>query len=277
MRVIKKVNNNVAVALNDKNEEIFIVGKGVGFQKTPYDIVDENIIEKIYVVPKNIKMFDILNDIPPEDIYLAEEIILMGKKMLDKELNPNLLLTLSDHLNFSIQRNNEELNIRSPLEWEVRSIYPEEVEVARKALEIIKAKRGLTLPQSEVTLIALHFVNAQIGSGQMSETTKITTIIGEILSIIKYTYEMDFEENSLEFRRFATHIRYFVTRQMHKKTFSNENESIFQFVQEKHPEHVRCVEKIDKFLEANYSWTCSNDEKLYLVLHILRLTSKSNI
>lgn len=35
MKVIKKVNNNVAIAINDNNEEVFVVGKGVGFLKTP--------------------------------------------------------------------------------------------------------------------------------------------------------------------------------------------------------------------------------------------------
>lgn len=35
MKVIKKVNNNVAIAINDNNEEVFVVGKGVGFPKTP--------------------------------------------------------------------------------------------------------------------------------------------------------------------------------------------------------------------------------------------------
>lgn len=37
MKVIKKVNNNVAIAINEHNEEVFVVGKGVGFLKTPYE------------------------------------------------------------------------------------------------------------------------------------------------------------------------------------------------------------------------------------------------
>jgi beta-glucoside operon transcriptional antiterminator len=52
------------------------------------------------------------------------------------------------------------------------------------------------------------------------------------------------------------------------------NEEIFQMVKLKYTEEIKCVEKIEKFLEANYGWSCSNDEKLYLVLHIQRLTSK---
>lgn len=276
MKALKKVNNNVVLAVNEKNEQVFVVGKGLGFQKTPFEITDENIIEKIYVAPKNIKMFDILNDIPIEDICLAEDIIQEGKKILGKELNSNLLLTLSDHISFALQRSKNGTQIKSPLEWEVKNLYPEETKVGQKALEIVKNKAGVNLPQSEVTFIALHFVNAQTSSGDMSETTKITTIIGEILSIIKYHYKMEFDENSLNFTRFVTHIRYFIKRQMSSKSLQNENEEIYQMVKSKYTEEIKCVEKIEKFLETNYSWTCSNDEKLYLVLHIQRLTSKSD-
>jgi beta-glucoside operon transcriptional antiterminator len=276
MKVIKKVNNNVALAVNDRNEEVFVVGKGLGFLKTPYEITDENIIEKIYVAPKNIKMFDILNDIPIEDICLAEEIIQAGKRILEKELNSNLLLTLSDHISFALQRSKSGSQVKSPLEWEVKNLYPEETKVGQEALKIVKEKTGVSLPQSEVTFIALHFVNAQTSSGDMSETTKITAIIGEILSIIKYHFKIDFDETSLNFTRFITHMRYFIKRQMSSKALQNENEEIFQMVRVKYIEEIKCVEKIEKFLEDNYGWSCSNDEKLYLVLHIQRLTSKSN-
>lgn len=276
MKVIKKVNNNVALAVNDKNEEVFVVGKGLGFQKTPYEITDENIIEKIYVSPKNIKMFDILNDIPIEDICLAEEIIQTGRRILEKELHPNLILTLSDHISFALTRSQDGLDVKSPLEWEVKNLYPKETLVGQKALELIKEKRGIELAKSEITFIALHFVNAQTSSADMRETTKITTIIGEILSIIKYHYKMDFDESSLNFTRFITHIRYFIKRQMASKSLQNDNEELFQMVQGKYKEELKCVEKIEAFLKSNYRWNCTNDEKLYLVLHIQRLTSNSN-
>lgn len=276
MKAIKKINNNVVLAVNDKNESVFVVGKGLGFQKTPYEIIDENIIEKIYVAPKNIKMFDILNDIPNEDICLAEEIIEAGRSILKKNLHPNLILTLSDHISYSLQRCKEGNQIKNSLEWEIKYLYPEETKIGQEALKIIKDRTGIVLPKSEITFIALHFVNAQTSSGNMSETTRETGIIGEILSIVKYQYKIDFDENSLSFTRFITHIKYFIRRQMSSKPLQNENEEIFQLAKIKYPEEIKCVEKIEKFLNNNYGWNCSNDEKLYLVLHIQRLTSKSN-
>ncbi|PQP83875.1 beta-glucoside operon antiterminator [Paenibacillus sp. PCH8] len=273
MKVIKKVNNNVAIAINDNNEEVFVVGKGVGFLKTPYELTETDLVEKIFVAPKNIRMYDLLNSIPIEDIYLAEEVIKLGSQILNKQFNPNLLLTLSDHISFALTRQREGISIKNPLEWEVRTLYPNETRVGEAALELIQEQTGITLPAAETTLVALHFVNAQVGSGEMTDTTKVTTVTGEILSVIKYALKIDFKEDSIHFMRFATHIRYFIMRQMSGKSLKDENESLFLMVKEKFPKELACVEKIADFLQSNYEWTCSDDEKLYLILHIQRLIS----
>lgn len=273
MKVIKKVNNNVAIAINDNNEEVFVVGKGVGFLKTPYELKETDMVEKIFVAPKNIRMYDLLNSIPIEDIYLAEEVIKLGSDILGKTFNPNLLLTLSDHISFALVRTREGVFIKNPLEWEVRTLYPDETRVGEAAVSLIEERAGVKLPAAEITLIALHFVNAKIGSGEMSDTTKITSVTGEMLSIIKYALKIDFQEESLHFMRFATHIRYFIMRQMSGKSLKEENESLYEMVKEKFPRELQCVEKISAFLNKNYGWVCTNDEKLYLILHIQRLIS----
>ncbi|MBP2113580.1 PRD domain-containing protein [Paenibacillus silagei] len=274
MKVIKKVNNNVAIAINDNNEEVFVVGKGVGFPKTPYQLTETDmVVEKIFVAPKNIRMYDLLNSIPIEHIYLAEEVITMGSDILHKTFNTNLLLTLSDHISFALARTREGVSIKNPLEWEVRTLYPDETRVGEAAVRLIEATAEVRLPTAETTLIALHFVNAQVGSGEMSDTTKITTVTGEMLSIIKYALKIDFEEESIHFMRFATHVRYFIMRQMSGKSLKKENEALFEMVTEKFPRELECVEKIAAFLQNNYGWSCTNDEKLYLILHIQRLIS----
>ena len=112
LKVIKKVNNNVAIAINEHNEEVFVVGKGVGFLKTPYELTETDLVEKIFVAPKNIRMYDLLNSIPIEDIYLAEEVMKLGSEILNKTFNPNLLLTLSDHISFALSRTREGISIK---------------------------------------------------------------------------------------------------------------------------------------------------------------------
>lgn len=276
MKILKKLNNNVVLALNERGEEIIVTGKGLGFRKMPYILEDISLIEKKYIVPKNTKASEILESIPNEVIKVTEKVIRSGYKELNMEFNADILLTLSDHINFAIQRSKEGVEIRSPLQWEIKHIYPKEYKIGFNSIEIIENNLGIKLDKNEAAFIALHFINAQIGNHDMTETTKITTIMGEILSLIKYKFKIEFNEDSFEFTRFATHIRYFIIRQVNNKPLDNDNNDMFDLMKDKLTEELDCVEIIEKHLNKNYGWKCTNDEKLYLMLHIQRIRKEKN-
>ena len=42
MKVIKKINNNVAVCIDNDGHELIAFGKGIGFPKIPYELTDLN-------------------------------------------------------------------------------------------------------------------------------------------------------------------------------------------------------------------------------------------
>ena len=276
MKILKKLNNNVVLALNDKGEEIIVTGKGLGFRKMPYILEDLSLIEKKYVIPQNTKASEILESIPNEVIKVTEKVIRSGYKELNMEFNADILLTLSDHINFAIQRSKEGVEMRSPLQWEIKHLYHKEYEIGFQSLDIIENDLGVKLDKNEATFIALHFINAQIGKHDMTETTKITTIMGEILNLIKYKFKIEFNEDSFEFTRFVTHIRYFIIRQVNKKPLDNDNNDMFSLMKDKLTEELECVEIIEKHLNKNYGWKCTNDEKLYLMLHIQRIRKEKN-
>lgn len=276
MKILKKLNNNVVLALNDKGEEIIVTGKGLGFRKMPYILEDLSLIEKKYIIPQNTKASEILESIPNEVIKVTEKVIRNGYKELNMEFNADILLTLSDHINFAIQRSKEGVEMRSPLQWEIKHLYPKEYEIGFHSLDIIENDLGVKLDKNEAAFIALHFINAQIGKHDMTETTKITTIMGEILSLIKYKFKIEFNEDSFEFTRFVTHIRYFIIRQVNNKPLDNDNNDMFTLMKDKLTEELECVEIIEKHLNKNYGWKCTNDEKLYLMLHIQRIRKEKN-
>lgn len=53
----------------------------------------------------------LLREIPSEYFLVCSEIIDYAKDTLKKTLNDNIYLTLTDHVNFSIERKNKDLNI----------------------------------------------------------------------------------------------------------------------------------------------------------------------
>ena len=51
MKVIKRINNNYAVALDENGKKLIIYGRGVGFPKAPYELSGNlEIQEKYYIV-----------------------------------------------------------------------------------------------------------------------------------------------------------------------------------------------------------------------------------
>ncbi|AGF58684.1 beta-glucoside operon transcriptional antiterminator [Clostridium saccharoperbutylacetonicum] len=274
MKVIKKLNNNVVLALNKDNEEIIVVGKGLGFQKIPYEITDETVIEKIYVIPKNTRASEILDSMPTEIIAVTEKVISCGIKVLKKELNSIIFLTLCDHINFAIQRSKEGMEIKSPLYWEIKHLYSNEYKVGLEAVNIINDELKMKMSTEEAPFIALHFINAQMDTKDIAETTKVTSITGELLNIVKYYFKIEFNEESFNFTRFVTHIRYFILRQINKENLEDDNEFMYEIMKKKYNEEYKCVKKIEEYLYKNYNWYCSADEKLYLMMHIQRVKSR---
>ena len=47
MKVIKNINNNVAICVDDNGHEVVAMGKGIGFSKPPYE-VDLSKIDRTY-------------------------------------------------------------------------------------------------------------------------------------------------------------------------------------------------------------------------------------
>ncbi|EEA90585.1 CAT RNA binding domain protein [Collinsella stercoris DSM 13279] len=82
MLILKKINNNVALASSDAGEEIVVFGKGVGFHEMPYELEDESVIQRVFrdVDEKCIGGFaNIADDV----LLVASDIVAMADKALD--------------------------------------------------------------------------------------------------------------------------------------------------------------------------------------------------
>lgn len=84
---------------------------------------------------------------------------------------------------------------------------------------------------------------------------------------------IEFSENSLQYDRFVTHLKYFVQRILNGSDYQSEDDEIYRLVKEKYPKSYICSEKIQKLIEKKYNYTISNEEKGYLILHIERVAN----
>lgn len=128
MRITKKINNNVALAQDDSGKEMVIFGKGVGFPKTSYLLTDESVVRKRFygIDERLLKMVVSLSD----DVLIASsEIVDLAKEELGCSLNPNLVFTLADHLQFAIGRTQRGIVLENPLASDIGAVYPRETSI----------------------------------------------------------------------------------------------------------------------------------------------------
>jgi len=278
VKIEKVLNNNAVVAMNDE-QEVIIIGRGIAYQKRAGDMVSEQHIDKIFTlqnedIQENFKA--LISSIPLEYMKVSEEIIAYAKLKLGKKLNESIYLHLTDHIHFAIERYRKNLPIRNGLIWETKQLYKEEYEVGMEALNMICDQFGVILPEDEAGFMALHFVNAALNE-EMPNIKSMTQVMQEILTIIKYHFKIDFDENSLTFYRFVTHLKFFAQRLVKGKHYkSNNDDELFLMIQKKYPAAHKCSEKIKKFIESNYTYQLTDEEMMYLTIHIERVVNATS-
>nr|WP_274599254.1 PRD domain-containing protein [Paenibacillus sp. CFBP 13594] len=276
VKIEKVLNNNAVVAMNAEQQEVIIIGRGIAYQKRAGDMVSEQHIDKIFTlqnedIQENFKA--LISSIPLEYMKVSEEIIAYAKLKLGKKLNESIYLHLTDHIHFAIERYRKNLPIRNGLIWETKQLYKEEYEVGMEALNMICDQFGVILPEDEAGFMALHFVNAALNE-EMPNIKSMTQVMQEILTIIKYHFKIDFDENSLTFYRFVTHLKFFAQRLVKGKHYkSNNDDELFLMIQKKYPAAHKCSEKIKKFIESNYTYQLTDEELMYLTIHIERVVN----
>ncbi|MGO3728681.1 MAG: BglG family transcription antiterminator LicT [Enterococcus viikkiensis] len=281
MLIDKIINNNVIFSKDDANKEIVIAGKGIAFQKKVGMIVDEGQIEKIFHIqdyPSNKNIDKLLAEIPVKVFEVTDQLIEFSKILLDKEISDSLLLSLSDHINTVLKRTKEGISIINPGVWEIKRYYHDEYLVGKKALELIEENFSVILPEDEAGFIAVYFINATMNSNS-DEVYTVLRIIQEILTIIKYHFKRSFEEDSIYYYRFITHLKFFSQRLLsNEQPATNKHDSdLFEIIKEKYVNSYECVLKISQLLKEKYNYIVLKDEMLYLIIHIERLIYASDV
>lgn len=278
MNVKKVINNNIVKSIDSANNEVLVMGKGIGFQKKVGDPIDNDLIEKVYTSNKDMstnKLTQLLANVQLEHLQVANEIISFAKVSLGKKLSENIYLTLTDHIDYAIERKKNGLPIKNALLWEIKRFYNHEFLIGKEALNIIQNKLGITLPEDEAGFIALHIVNAELDMSKVSQVSEMTKIIQNILSVIKYHYKMDLDEYSLNYERFITHLKFFVHRLYSGVELEEDKDAGFLFMlKERYKEEYLCALKIRDYIIKEFGRDLKEDEMIYLTIHIRRITSK---
>ncbi len=279
MIIGKILNNNAIVTYDEDGNEVIVMGRGIAFKKKIGENVEDDQIDKKFkwINPKASHKFQqLIVEIPIESIELVEEVVSYAKLTLGKTFDDMIYIQLVDHIHTSIVRFNEGIEVKNSLLWDIRRFYPDEFAIGMKALEMVKVRYKISLPEDEAGFIALHFANAEVDGDNVKNVNEITKVIKEISTIVRYHFNIEFDEDSVHYYRFITHLKFFSQRLINHKTSADEwDDNLFNIIKIKYSSAFECVLKIEKYIKSKYHYELSNEEKLYMTIHIERVVYKS--
>lgn len=280
MYIEKVLNNNAFISLDENGDEIIVMGKGIAFGKKGNQKVDlTNLNYKIFSCKnKNInnKLISIVSDLSQEYILLTRKIISTFEKEYNKKLNEIIYVSLTEHIHGAIERYHQGIQVKNPLLMEIKRLFADEYEIGRRALEMIHQDFGVVFEEDEAGYIAYHIVNAELNN-DMINIANITKVMQQVLSVIKYHFKVEFNEESSTYYRFITHLKFFAQRVFSNAVYEEEDTELFFILKEKYHESYECVLKIKELIEHEYNYDLSLEEQLYLMIHIERIRTKATI
>lgn len=87
---------------------------------------------------------------------------------------------------------------------------------------------------------------------------------------------IEFDENSLYYYRFITHLRFFGQRMFVYQSYeSNNYDDLLEMIKEKYKNCFQCANLIKSYIEKIYNKQVTKEELLYLTIHIQRVIEES--
>ncbi len=271
---IKKVlNSSVVLATDAQDAELIILGKGIGYGKKPGMQVEDDIGNQWFVpvaAPQLKQVMALLEEMPSEVIEVTGQINQYAIQQLNQKLNEGLTFALMDHINFALQRLSNGMHIQNKLYWEVQNYYPEEFRIGEFSDRLINVKFNVTLPKEEIANIAFHIINAEKEGINDYDSMKVTALVDDVVSLIRYQVKNQIQTGSISYQRLITHIKFFAERLLSNQQLTGSDSFMNQHLRQKYPEATQIADLIVKFIDRKYQLTITEEELIYLIVHIER-------
>lgn len=271
----KVINNNIISAYEKSGAEVIVMGRGIGFKKKQGEVVPADQISKIFRIKSRTlaeQFKELLANMPLERVRISDEIISHAKDHLKLKLNQSIYVTLTDHINFAIERVSQGIEPQNALLWEIKRFYAQEFQLGIYALELIQDRLDILLPEDEAGFIALHFVNAEYGT-DIRDAVKFPDQMQAIVDIVERELGILLDESSLHYERFMTHIKFLIQRIYRKELLSSEDRELSLMMQRKYPREYQCSVKVAEYIMQATGCRLSEEEIMYLSVHIRRVST----
>lgn len=276
MKVIRVFNNNIVATKTEDNKEAIVQGSGIGFGKKPGDLLNEAKIEKrFYIMDEHAsKFYALFDQVPIEYFQIAELIMEKAQNELNVILDDQIVMALTDHIYFAVERQLKNVSLTNFLNSEISYLYRKEYQIGLWALDQVEKIVNVKLNKDEAGFIALHIVNASMKKDKQDISDTLVFIKG-IMDIIRNSFGIELDMNVLDTTRLMTHLKFLANRVIY-----HENESIdalgdmYSLLINQKKQLEPCLKAIDEYVLVTFNYQLSQQEKVYLMMHLLRILNE---
>lgn len=273
--VKKTLNNNVLIANNEQNEEVVLIGKGIGFNHKKDDTISDGSIEKLFVLRNEKEQEHYKELLPHIDEEILHTIISSTELIRNKSnaiLNEHVHVALTDHLVFAINRLSRGHSIKNPFLSETKVLYPFEYEIAAEVVDLINQSIEINLPEGEIGFIALH-IHSAITHKDISEINMYSQLVTLMIETIEERLKITIDKDGIDYIRLVRHIRYTIERVVSDEKLE-EPEKIALLLKNEYPICYNLSWKLMKIMQQTLKKPVYEAEAVYLTLHLQRLNNK---
>ncbi len=278
MKVIKALNNNMVLCMTEDHSDVICQGKGIGFGKRKGDSVDESLIERKFLPGDKAEsryFQDLFSQIPDDIFVTAEDVLAYARKEKNIKVKDRIILPLCDHMAGALERYKEGTELSNPMLYDIRQIYPQEFEVGQYALTLIRERYHVNMKEDEAAFIAYHFASAELENRTEYSLDDITVLMRDVLAIVEQSFQIELNRSDWNYQRFLTHLRFFAKRVLGRSGYADEQDNeLFEELAGRYKHILNCVNRIADHILIDYHYEISMDERLYLLIHIERITRK---
>lgn len=275
VQAIKRINHNTAVCLDGAGRELIATGKGIGFGEMPHEVPLDQVQRTFYGIDPKYLAF--IEEVDPEVLEFAAQLASLATQQLSYELSPNLPITLADHIQFALKRAREHMVLPMPLWREVEGAHPVEFRLGEMAVAGMQKTFQVRVQRQEAAGIALSIANAAVSASPRATRAerREEQLFNRIARTIERRMGVAIDEASFAYTRFVSHIRYLLERLESGAPFETENAELYVSLSSQYPKATVCAREVAELIGATYGTELSDEEVLYLILHITRVVAKS--
>jgi CheY-like chemotaxis protein len=128
--------------------------------------------------------------------------------------------------------------------------------------------------ESYFAIVADHDPDFALSDKERESLENAAALLEAITALVEEELGIAVDRASFDYARFATHLQYLIDRVAAAAPIETQNQQLFDEVATSFPQVARCAEKASALIEERLGGELTQEEQLYLMLHVNRISER---